>query len=141
MKDLVNILLLLLWLITRLVKFLIGIEDIKIFNISKSTGGYYLCPGNDGWWCAAENGSSYGYWDPDIAGRVGTLYIWDGWNGPIRVRVYDPARDKSNARVLVKISANDTKNSQKQKAYPAANRVFEELDELERQLYLGVQRV
>ena len=107
-----------------------GIDNIVIYDIFKTEGGNYIChyTGNTQNWFYAESGSDVNY-NYNILGTVGLLYSrpWE-----FSARVYDPQRDASRTRPLVKIGAD--------KYFSTANSIFEELDKLEREIQFGLPR-
>ena len=101
------------------------ITQLKIVNIYRTFDGDYVVNCNG--WRTAENGWYLGY-KPEVVSTVGDWYYKH--NGLYRIieRVYDPSRDRSFFRPLVKISTRMFEE--------VADKIFEELDRLERQLYL-----
>ncbi|MFH0890197.1 MAG: hypothetical protein V1836_03610 [Candidatus Aenigmatarchaeota archaeon] len=103
------------------------LDKVEISGINKTDTGHYVYA-DDGYWLEAGTGYR-GCSIGNVRGEVGCL-VCRGDN-EFRARVYDPFRDARINRVQVRISAD--------KYFEVANEVFQELDVLERELFLGPQ--
>jgi len=101
-----------------------GIGNMETFPIYLTRGGNFVYSDGNHW--HRPDGSSFNYESFDTVGIAGYLHYHE-WT-VIRARVYDPIVTRKD-RCEVKISSND------KKYYPILDRVFEELDRMERMMF------